>query len=93
MFLSVKFWALTYSQGEGGELLGLRSKALPDEPSLSGSPGGSCPFGAPQEEFWPSLVGEPPRYRQFLQLCSLHLPYCQPGKGEVLGDCLEGPGD
>lgn len=45
MLLSVKFWAVTYSQGEGGELLRFRKKALADEPSLLWSPRGSCPSG------------------------------------------------
>lgn len=58
MFLCVKFWALTYSQGE---LLGLRKKALAGEPSPPGSPGASCPFGETSGEALAILSGRSPQ--------------------------------
>lgn len=60
MFLSVKFRALTHSQGEG-ELLGLRKKALAGEPSPPGSPGGFCPSGGTSGEALAMLSGGSPQ--------------------------------
>lgn len=71
MFLSVEFWALTYSQGEG-ELLGLRKKALAGEPSPPGSPGGSYPSGDTSGEALAILSGGSPQ-RQVVPV-ALHPP-------------------